>query len=146
MHWCADINALQRPFLLTTSCCLCLTRRVCFLCEIPYLFCYAGDSRPSLLFNSGQQHRRKGACKRRMNRVWLHISTPPPGSLMSAKLPPSIILHLVTIRIRCAIKLLFVIYLHTDRETLFKSNPCFQAFPDESYLVCDRRCFVCFFF
>lgn len=112
-----------------------------------FLFYRPGDSRPSLLFVSRQQHGRKGGCKTRMNRVRLHIST-PPGSLTYMKHPTSAILHLVTIRIRCAIKPLFVIYLHaTGREKHLLqiwSGLSFKPFPRANWPV--TRVFFLFIF
>lgn len=83
-----------------------------------------------------------------MNRIWLHISTPPPpGSLTYIKHPTSAILHLVTVCITCAIKPLYVTYLHTtggEKHLLqIWSRPSFKPFPRANWpgtrVLADRR-------
>jgi len=141
MHWCVNINALQRPFssdffllswLLPSpeeSVSSVKYHFLLFRPEIPgHHCCLVADS------NAG----RKRGCRKRMNRVWLHISTPPwlPHIYKASYFRYTASCNPVTICIRCAIKPLYVSYLHkTGREKHLLANltrgPVSSLFPRE---------------
>lgn len=87
----------------------------------------ARGSRQPLLFGSRQQHGKEGGCRKRLNRVWLHIST-PPGSLSYIKHPISAILHLAScdhMHQMCNKTSLCNLFTtqQVGRNTCFKSDP-----------------------
>lgn len=123
MHWCVNINALQRPFssdFFLLSWLLPSPEESVSSVKYHFLLFRLEVSQLSLLFGHRQQPKREE--REDVERQWVEYDFTfqlPPGSLtLYIKHSTSAILHLVilypvTICIRCAIKPFYVSYLHT---------------------------------
>lgn len=152
MHWCFNINALQRPFppLRTSSCCLgfCLHQKSVFP-QWNIISCLLGRRFPAVtaVFLADSNSGRKEDVEREWIECWIHISTPLPHLCVSLTystfgIPRYHRLHLadpVTKRIKMCNKtsLIYSIYTQQVGETLqIWSRVTFGA----------TRGFLCFFF
>lgn len=141
MHWCVNINALQRPFyfdFFLLSWLLPSPEESCFLCKISFpAFFKAGGfpgRRCCLVADSNQKREERED----VEREWVEYDFTfqlPPGSLTLYVYKASYFCYTascnpVTICIRCAIKPLYVSYLHLR----VRRNTCLQSDPGDPVL------------
>jgi len=123
MHWCVNINPLQRPFL---SCCCCCCWSCCLNKSHRFplwniIRCSSGRRFTAADGNVGRQEDAEGEGREDDFTFQLPL---PPGSLSYRKCPTSAPLHLAS-RISCVIKPLSVTYVHAtgQDEHSFSSSP-----------------------
>lgn len=124
MHWCVNINALQRPFSsdFLFSWLLPSPEESVFFPLWNIISCFWGQrflAIPAAWQQTATREEKKDV-EREWIELWLHIST--PSRTQGILLLLYGVLHPVTIRSRCAIKPLYVFYIHVTVGSNFKSH------------------------